>query len=425
MLHLRVALQAGATWIRAAHIAELRTALGAVYTAHGENEPAYTDPALTAQATLVRAAHVTEIRTAILVVAGVCEPEACSNDGPIDQAIEYYHLDALGSVRAVTDEVGDVVRRHDYFPFGEGVSAIDGYVQRYAEQEGDPESGLSYVGARYYRAWTGRFTTVDPGHVGGNLFNPQSWNGYAYSHNNPATLADPTGLDPTFRVTVVGKLPRTRSGSEERFFWWVFSHLFDSSAMSDHSAGGGRGGGGGRREPSPPTDGGSGGEDGGPGPGGEPPTSPTNPDKPKTRPRQQSSGGQPAIDGGFTSYLAGKPWMLSWIFPFGPVTGLVGAGPAGSVAWDPGTKSLCVGLGAGLAGGHNVAIGPLLSSSGNAHSILSGWSISAGGNLPFPSPMAGVGWQGTAGASGVAHGPAAGAAGISAALTWSSCATLW
>jgi RHS repeat-associated protein len=175
------------------HITELRTALGAVYTARGETEPAYSDPALAAQATLVRVAHIIEIRTAILVVAGVCEPDTCSNDGPIDQAIEYYHLDAVGSVRAVTDEVGNIVRRHDYLPFGEGVSAIDGYVQRYAEQEGDPESGLNFVQARYYRAWTGRFTTVAPGHVGGNLFNPQSWNAYAYAHKNPLALVDPTG----------------------------------------------------------------------------------------------------------------------------------------------------------------------------------------------------------------------------------------
>jgi hypothetical protein len=29
----------------------------------------------------------------------------------------YYHLDAYGSVRAVTDEAGAVLRRHDYFPF--------------------------------------------------------------------------------------------------------------------------------------------------------------------------------------------------------------------------------------------------------------------------------------------------------------------
>ena len=35
------------------------------------------------------------------------------------QRVEYYHLDALGSVRAVTDQQGRVVERHDYLPFGE------------------------------------------------------------------------------------------------------------------------------------------------------------------------------------------------------------------------------------------------------------------------------------------------------------------
>jgi RHS repeat-associated protein len=190
-------LQAGETWIRAVHVIELRTALNAVYTAQGDTPPAYTDPTLTPQATLVRSAHITEIRTAILVVAGVCAPETCGNNGPIDEAIEYYHLDALGSVRIVTDEVGEVVRRHDYFPFGEGVSAIDGYVQRYADQEGDPESGLSYFGARYYRAWTGRFTTVDPVFAG--VSNPQQWNRYAYALNSPMVFVDPDGLEAELR----------------------------------------------------------------------------------------------------------------------------------------------------------------------------------------------------------------------------------
>jgi RHS repeat-associated protein len=189
-----LALEAGETWIRAVHVTELRTALAAVYIARGQTSPAYSDPTPTAQATVVREAHITEIRTAILVVAGVCTPDTCTNEGPIDEAIEYYHQDAVGSVRAVTDEVGAVVRTHDYFPFGEGVSAIDGYVQRYADQEGDPESGSSYFGARYYRAWTGRFTTVDPVFAG--VGNPQRWNRYAYALNSPLTYVDPDGLYP-------------------------------------------------------------------------------------------------------------------------------------------------------------------------------------------------------------------------------------
>jgi RHS repeat-associated protein len=183
-------------WIRAVHVVELRAALAAVYVARGGTAPLYTDPTLTAQATVVRALHLTEIRQAILVVAGVCPPETCGG-GPTEPVIEYYHLDALGSVRVVTDEFGAVVRRHDYFPFGESDLPASGEDSlRYLGKEGDPETGLSYLSARYYRSRTGRFTTVDPGHVAGNLFNPQSWNAYAYAENNPVTLTDSTGMCP-------------------------------------------------------------------------------------------------------------------------------------------------------------------------------------------------------------------------------------
>src|SRR4051812_20077433 len=33
--------------------------------------------------------------------------------------VEYYHVDALGSVRAVTDQTQTLVERHDYAAFGE------------------------------------------------------------------------------------------------------------------------------------------------------------------------------------------------------------------------------------------------------------------------------------------------------------------
>src|SRR5437016_7746408 len=85
-------------------------------------------------------------------------------------------------------------------------------------------------------------------------------------------------------------------------------------------------------------------------------------------------------------------WVVSWILPVvGPVPGVVGVGPAGGVAWNPQTHNLCVGAGLGASAGHNAAIGPLLTSSGNVDRILSGWSVSGGGNLPFPSPAAGLG----------------------------------
>ncbi len=113
------------------------------------------------------------------------------------EVVEYYHHDALGSVRAVTNAAGQVVSQHDYLPFGEEWQApLTGTpLVQFTGKERDRETGLDYFGARYYRAGIGRFTTVDPGHVGGDIFDPQSWNAYAYARNNPLVYVDPTGTD--------------------------------------------------------------------------------------------------------------------------------------------------------------------------------------------------------------------------------------
>ena len=73
---------------------------------------------------------------------------------------------ALGSVRAVTNASGAVVRTHDYRPFGEGENPTAGTdPTRFTGKERDTESGFDYFGARYYASRSGRFTTVDPRHV--------------------------------------------------------------------------------------------------------------------------------------------------------------------------------------------------------------------------------------------------------------------
>jgi RHS repeat-associated protein len=65
----------------------------------------------------------------------------------------------------------------------------------YASFDADTDLARSYFGARYYASRTGRFTTVDPAHVNGNIFDPQSWNAYAYTRNNPLRFVDPTGTE--------------------------------------------------------------------------------------------------------------------------------------------------------------------------------------------------------------------------------------
>ncbi len=52
-------------------------------------------------------------------------------------------------------------------------------------------TGLTHLGAREYDPTIGRFISPDPLM---DLTDPQQWNPYAYSNNNPATFTDPDGL---------------------------------------------------------------------------------------------------------------------------------------------------------------------------------------------------------------------------------------
>ncbi len=115
--------------------------------------------------------------------------------------VEYYHLDALGTVRAVTDQAGAVVERHDYLPYGEEwcgtavcSSPTQGQPLRFTGKERDAETGLDYFGARYYGSKIGRFTTTDPVYDWKeDIAEPQRWNRYAYARNNPLRYVDPDG----------------------------------------------------------------------------------------------------------------------------------------------------------------------------------------------------------------------------------------
>jgi RHS repeat-associated protein len=61
-------------------------------------------------------------------------------------------------------------------------------------KERDAETGLDYFGARYYSGAQGRFSSPDPLLNSGKPSNPQSWNRYTYTLNNPLRYVDPTGL---------------------------------------------------------------------------------------------------------------------------------------------------------------------------------------------------------------------------------------
>jgi RHS repeat-associated protein len=124
-------------------------------------------------------------------------------------ATQWLVTDQLGTPRMVVDESGGSasVKRHDYLPFGEelsaniggrttgqGYSGTDGVRQHFTSYELDAESGLNFAQARYQSSVQGRFTSVDPLGASAKMANPQSFNRYSYVLNSPTNLTDPSGL---------------------------------------------------------------------------------------------------------------------------------------------------------------------------------------------------------------------------------------
>src|SRR6266508_304641 len=124
------------------------------------------------------------------------------------EGVKWLVQDHLGSTRMVVDRSGSLggIRRHDFAPFGEELSAgigirsasngygADSTRQKFTGYEHDDETGLDFAQARYYASVQGRFTSVDPLMASATVRNPQTWNRYAYVLNNPLALVDPDGM---------------------------------------------------------------------------------------------------------------------------------------------------------------------------------------------------------------------------------------
>jgi RHS repeat-associated protein len=66
-------------------------------------------------------------------------------------------------------------------------------------KERDAESGNDYFGARYYASSMGRFMSPDPKQITKpRMFDPQQWNMYSYTRNNPMVAVDPDGKELRF-----------------------------------------------------------------------------------------------------------------------------------------------------------------------------------------------------------------------------------
>jgi RHS repeat-associated protein len=132
--------------------------------------------------------------------------------------VYYPLLDHLGSTVGLLDGSGNVVSGSKtwYWPYGAQrvppgqnpptQTQTDRLYTGQRAEPGDSALGLYNYKARFYSTMLGRFVSVDP--VGGTVGDPQSWDGYAYTRNNPLRFTDPTG-----RVTCAPAMPGLGSGA--------------------------------------------------------------------------------------------------------------------------------------------------------------------------------------------------------------------
>jgi RHS repeat-associated protein len=104
---------------------------------------------------------------------------------------KFYHADALGTTRAITDSGGSVTDTLTTDAFGLTVSSSGstptpfGFAGQHGYQS-DADTGLMRLGHRYYDASVGRFLSRDPIQDG--------YNWYSYCNNDPVNKIDPEGL---------------------------------------------------------------------------------------------------------------------------------------------------------------------------------------------------------------------------------------
>lgn len=135
----------------------------------------------------------------------------------------FYTADHLRSTTMITDNLGGVVQRMDYEPYGgpiENTRSKNSAAIRhtYTGQEEDAETGLMYYGARYYDPVVGAFISPDaltrrpnqpqrfsePDLFATAHARPQEFNRYAYAGNNPMVNVDETGEIAVLAAILIG-----------------------------------------------------------------------------------------------------------------------------------------------------------------------------------------------------------------------------
>ena len=113
------------------------------------------------------------------------------------ETLTFFHNDAAGTPLVATDASGNVLWKENYRPYGDKLNNQSGSSANkigFAGKAYDSNTGLSYMGARYYDGVIGRFTGIDSKDFDQSNFH--SFNRYNYANNNPYKFVDPDGRTP-------------------------------------------------------------------------------------------------------------------------------------------------------------------------------------------------------------------------------------
>ncbi|MFZ6682213.1 RHS repeat-associated core domain-containing protein [Undibacterium sp. Tian12W] len=107
--------------------------------------------------------------------------------------LNYYHADALGSTKVLTDSSGNVTDAYQYDAFGAvtNKSGTTANNYRYTGEYFDESINLQYNRARWYDAGAGRFVAQDT--FRGASRRPITLNRYLYASADPVNRIDPSG----------------------------------------------------------------------------------------------------------------------------------------------------------------------------------------------------------------------------------------
>ena len=146
-----------------------------------------------------------------------------NGDGTLDAEFRPTY-DGTGNIIAWIGESGAVVSRIDYDPFGRVLTRqghVNGLAHGFATKYQDEETGLVYFGLRYYSPETGRWISREP------LGEMESFNLYAYCHNDPVNKVDVLGAAewrPTGAKKIENGLPMVEYAiTEQTFLQWLWT----------------------------------------------------------------------------------------------------------------------------------------------------------------------------------------------------------